>query len=92
MVRLAKITKNRLGAPVWAHILYLGSLSFSFTAFANKFSMQDKTFVLFELYLLLPYGFTVKYCVMKSSSLACSFTPSLKVFAMKLSPRIHISS
>ena len=22
MVRLAKITKNRLGAPVWAHILY----------------------------------------------------------------------
>ena len=23
MVRLAKITKNRLGAPVWAHILYL---------------------------------------------------------------------
>ena len=23
MVRLAKITKNRLGAPVWAHMLYI---------------------------------------------------------------------
>ena len=43
MVRLAKITKNCLGAPVWAHILY-----FSLCQVKVKF-----TFVFFLFYIRL---------------------------------------